>query len=86
MKKIASLITICLALVIGITLAEIASDVNPSSVIAKTELSSDGLSLPIFDMAYIACATGETIPEFRDNMEVGSVSSGFTREVFKPPL
>lgn len=84
MKKLFTLVAICLTLAVATAFAE----TQKSEIGAvNTELSDhyDGL-LPVgVPMFYIAVANGEVVPDFHP-AKVGVTSKGFVGSVFHPPL
>lgn len=84
MKKLFTLVAICLTLAVATAFAE----TQKSEIGAVNTEQSDhydallSVGCPMF---YVAVANGEVVPELHPT-EVGNVSEGFKGSVFRPPL
>lgn len=82
MKKLLTLVSICLVLAVGTALAETLG----SDQVVKTEIvGSDILSVQVFNLDYLAEATQEVIPDFKVPQETGKEMKGFKNKVYHPP-
>lgn len=81
MKKLLTLVSICLGLAVGTALAETLG----SDQVVKTEIGSDISTVPVFDLFYVAEATQEVVPDFEVPMLTGKEMEGFKNKVYHPP-
>jgi len=82
MKRFLTLVSICLGLALGTALAE---NAEFKKEVVKTELTSDALSVLVFDLCYISEATLEEVPEFKTPLLAGKESKGYKLNVYHPP-
>jgi len=82
MKRLLTLVSICLGLALGTALAE---KVEFKKEVVKTEIGSDALSVMVFDLCYVAEVTQERVPGFKIPLQIGKEHKGFKTNVYHPP-
>lgn len=83
MKKLLTLVSICLGLAVGTALA---GTLGSDQAVMTEIVGPDIAPVPVLDLFYYAEATLEVVPELVVPMLSGKEMPGFKNQVYHPPI